>query len=125
MVKKFEDFIKENYEESMNEKIQSYIDAIVNGLTDEAMDELGGNGDGDLISDEELSKLFTKKFMHRDECPHGYDFYLVYDENNAEMELFSTVEQCIKWSVKCDINNVQSIIDCAIECINHCIREKI
>lgn len=109
----------------MNSKIQSYIDQIANGLTDEAIDELMEYGDGDIISDEELCKLFSKKFMHNEDCPEGNDYCLVYDENNEEMELFSSFEKCIKWSVKCDINNVQSIISCAIECLNHCIREKI
>lgn len=121
-VLKFNDFINEKYD--MNNTVQGYIDEIVAGLTDEAMDALCDYGDEDLMQDDQLKKLFSKKFQHREDCPHGFDLYLVYDENNKEMELFSTYEKSIKWSVKCDINNVHSIISCAIECINHCIREE-
>lgn len=121
----FEEFINENYTSDMDEKIQSYIDEIVDGLTEDALDALGYNGNQYIIEPEELKKLFNKKFMHKEDCPQGEDLCLVYDENNGEMELFSVYEKVIKWSVKCDINSVRSIISCAIECINHCVPEYI
>ena len=105
--------------------IQSYVDEIAAGLTDEAMDALCEYGDDDLMQDEELRKLFSKNFQHREDCPEGFDLVLLYNEGNGKMELYSKSEKSAKWSVKCDINNVHSIISCAIECINHCIREKI
>lgn len=109
----------------MNDMIQKYVDEISAGLTDEAMDALCDYGDGDLMQDEELRKLFSKKFQHREEYPMGFDLCLLYNEDKGEMELYSIYEKSVKWRVKCDINNVHSIIFCAIDCINHCIREKI
>lgn len=125
VVLKFNEFINEKYDSViMDETVKSYIEQIKSSLSEEALDYLFDEGDQDIISDKELSKLFSKRFMHRDECPHGNGLYLVYDENNAEIELFSTYGQCIVWSVKCDIQNVQSIIDCTIECLNNCIKER-
>ena len=108
-----------------NDIIQSYVDEIAAGLTDEAMDALCDYGDDELMQDEELRKLFSKKFQHREDYPMGFDLCLLYNENKGEMELYSRYGRGVKWFVKCDINNVQSIISCAIECINHCIRESI
>lgn len=109
----------------MEEKIQAYIEQITSGLTDEALQALGWYGDDRLISDEELGKLFSKKFMHKEEVPRGDDLCLIYNKEKEELELYSIYMQRVDWSVKCDINNVQSIIDSATECINHCIREEV
>lgn len=107
----------------MDKKIESYVKQIVDALTEEALDYLYDNGDDYLVFDEELSKLFSKKFMHKSDCPEGNGLCLVYDVNDAEIELFSLRAQMIAWRAKCDINNVQSIIDGAIECLNNCMKE--
>jgi len=109
----------------METKIQSYVDKIVAELTDEAMDALCDYGDDDLMQDDQLAKLFSKKFIHNKDYPQGLNLCLKYDETKKEMDLYSINERSVKWSAKCDVNNVQSIIDCAIECINHCIEEEI
>lgn len=107
------------------DKLQPYIDEIVKGITDEVLDELYDNGEEDLVSDEQLSLLFSNKFKEGKEYLLGGDNSIGYDVDKAEMVLYSSYDKCTKWSVKCDINNVKSIIDCAIECINHNLREKI
>ena len=123
MVKTFDEFVNEKYDSTiMDEKIKGYVEQISDALTDDALDYLIEHGNGNLISDEELGKLFSKKFVHKVDCPSGRGLCLVYDENNSEIELFSLNAQMIVWSVKCDINNVQSIINSAIECLNHCKR---
>ena len=104
-------------------KIKSYVQQINAAITDEALEYLDFNGEEDILSDEELGKLFSKKFMNRIECPTGFSLCLVYDRNNSEIVLFSKNAQMIAWSVKCDINNVQSIIDSSIECLNNCMKE--
>lgn len=120
----FSEFVNEKYEsEIMDDRIKGYAEQIGDALTDEALDYLIEHGNGDLISDKELSKLFSKNFMHKLDCPSGRGLCLVYDENNSEIELFSLNAQMIVWSVKCDINNVQSIIDSAIECLNNAMKE--
>ena len=107
----------------MNQKIESYVKQIKDAITEEALDFLFDNGDANLISDEELGKLFSKKFMNEKDRPSGFGLCLVYDRNTSEIELFSKNAQLIVWGVKCDIHNVQSIIDCAIECLNNCMKE--
>ncbi len=107
----------------MDEKIKSFVQQINDSLTDEALDYLIEHGNGNLISDEELGKLFRKKFMHNLDCPSGRGLCLMYDRDNAIIELFSMNAQMIAWSAKCDIQNVQSIIDGAIECLNNCMKE--
>ena len=124
VVLKFNEFINEKYDNVvMDERIMGYIQQIKESLSDEAMEYIDFNGEEDIISDEELGKLFTKKFMNGIESPTGFSLCLVYDRNNSEIELFSKNAQMIAWSVKCDINNVQSIIDCTIECLNNCMKE--
>lgn len=107
--------------------VQPYIDEISAGLTDEALDALYDKGEDALVSDEQLSLLFYPKFKEDEECeyPEAGEFALRYNEKKEEMVLFSNYEAEVLWSVKCDIDNVQSIISCAIECINHCIQENI
>ena len=117
-------FVNEKYDVNiMDEKIKGYAEQISDALTDEALDYLIEHGNGNLISDEELGKLFSKRFVHKVDCPSGRGLCLVYDENNSEIELFSLNAQMIVWSVKCDINNVQSIINSAIECLNNSMKE--
>lgn len=110
----------------LDEKIKSYIQQINDALTEEALDYLYDNGDDDILSDEELCKLFSKKFMHESTistCPYGGSLALVYDDSTAEMTLFSIYVRMTAYRVKCDIQNVQSIIDSAIECLNNCMKE--
>lgn len=124
VVLSFSEFVNEKYDVNiMDEKIKGYAEQISDALTDEALDYLIEHGNGNLISDEELGKLFSKRFVHKVDCPSGRGLCLVYDENNSEIELFSLNAQMIVWSVKCDINNVQSIINCAIECLNNSMKE--
>ena len=114
----FSEFVNEKYDFTiMDEKIKEYVQQINDALTDEALEYIDVNGE------EELGKLFTKKFMNGVESPTGFSLCLVYDRNNEEIELFSTNAQMIAWSVKCDIQNVQSIISCTIECLNNCMKE--
>lgn len=110
----------------LDERIKAYIQQINDALTEEALDYLYDNGDEDILSDEELCKLFSKQFMHestKDTCPYGGSLALVYDDTTTEMTLFSIFVRMTAWHVKCDIQNVQSIIDCAIECLNNCMKE--
>ena len=124
VVLSFYEFVNEKYDINiMDEKIKGYAEQISDALTDEALDYLIEHGNGNLISDEELGKLFSKRFVHKVDCPSGRGLCLVYDENNSEIELFSLNAQMIVWSVKCDINNVQSIINSAIECLNNSMKE--
>ena len=124
VVLSFSEFVNEKYDVNiMDEKIKGYAEQISDALTDEALDYLIEHGNGNLISDEELGKLFSKRFVHKVDCPSGRGLCLVYDENNSEIELFSLNAQMIVWSVKCDINNVQSIINSAIECLNNSMKE--
>ena len=124
VVLSFDEFVNEKYDVNiMDEKIKGYAEQISDALTDEALDYLIEHGNGNLISDEELGKLFSKRFVHKVDCPSGRGLCLVYDENNSEIELFSLNAQMIVWSVKCDINNVQSIINSAIECLNNSMKE--
>jgi hypothetical protein len=120
----FSEFVNEKYDTTiMDEKIKGYVQQINDALTDDALDYIYDNGDDYMLSDGELGKLFSKNFMHKIDCPEGNGLCLVYDENNAEIELFSLRAQMIVWSVKCDIQNVQSIIDATIECLNNCMKE--
>ena len=107
----------------MNERIKGFVQRINAALTDEALEYIDFNGEEDILSEEELGKLFTKKFMHGIESPTGFSLCLEYDENNAAIELFSKNAQMVAWSVKCNIQSVQSIIDSAIECLNNCMKE--
>lgn len=104
--------------------IKSYVEQIQAGLTEEAVDYIEMNGDEDLISDEGLAKLFSKKFIVFDDYPMGcFGMSLEYDDVNSEMGLFSgQIGHCI-WSVKCNVKDPQSIIDCAIECLNNSHKE--
>ena len=61
--------------------------------------------------------------MHKTDYPESDGLCLVYDENYAELELFSLRAQMTVCRVKCDIQSVQSIIDSAIECLNNCMKE--
>lgn len=107
----------------MDEKIKSFVQEINDALTEDALDYLYNNGDDYILSDAELSKLFTKKFMHRSDYPESDGLCLVYDKNYEGIELFSLRAQMRVWIAKCDIQNVQSIIDSTIECLNNCMKE--
>ena len=99
--------------------IESFVEQIRAGLTEEAIDHIVENGNESLISEEGLAKLFSKKFITFEDYPMGgLGMSLEYDEVNSEMGLFSSFGYCI-WSVKCDVKDLQSIIDSAIECLNH------
>ena len=104
-------------------QIEAYVKQISDALTEEAMDYIVENGNGTLISDEGLAKLFSKKFITFDAYPQGgRGMSLEYDDVNAEMGLFSSLGYCI-WSVKCNVKDPQSIIECAIECLNNSTKE--
>lgn len=121
----FSEFVNEKYDSTiMDERIKGYVQQINAALTDEALEYIDFNGEEDILTEEELGKLFTKKFMHGVESPTGFSLCLVYDRNNGEIELFSKNAQMVAWSVKCNIQSVQSIIDCTIECLNNCMKEE-
>lgn len=104
-------------------QIETYVEQIVAGLTEEAMDYIVENGNESLISDEKLAKLFSKKFITFEDYPiGGFGMSLEYDEVNSEMGLFSGQGHCI-WSVKCDVKDPLSIVACAIECLNNSPKE--
>jgi hypothetical protein len=104
-------------------QIDAYVKQIADALTEEAMDYIVENGNEDLISDEGLAKLFSKKFISFEDYPRGwFGMSLEYDDINSEMGLFSSWGHCI-WSVKCDVKDPQSIIGCAIECLNNSPKE--
>lgn len=107
----------------MDKKIESYIQQIKDALTEEALEYIDFCGEEDIISDEGLGKLFSKRFMNGVDNPTGFSLCLVYNKNSSEIELFSKNAQMVAWRAKCDINNVQSIIDGAIECLNNCMKE--
>ena len=124
VVLSFSEFVNEKYDNTiMNEKIKGYVRQINDALTDDALEYIDFNGEDDILTEEELGKLFTKRFMNGVDSPTGFSLCLVYDRNNEEIELFSKNAQMIAWSVKCDIQNVQSIIDSTIECLNNCMKE--
>ena len=107
----------------MTEKIKSYVEQIKAGLTEKALDYICDNGNEDIISDEELCKLFSKKFISFEDYPRAWGgMSLEYDEIISEMGLFSGLGYCI-WSVKCNVKDPQSIIACAIECLNNSVKE--
>ena len=118
----FSEFINEKYD-VMDEKILTYVQQIKDSLTPEANEYLDEQGELHLISDEELSKLFKSDFKNRYNGPEGDGLCLVFDMNNSEIELFSINLQCVVWSVKCDINNPQSVIDSTVECLNNCMKQ--
>lgn len=100
-------------------QIESYVQQISDALTEDALDYIIENGNGTLVSDEGLAKLFSKKFITFEDYPMGgMGMSLEYDDVNSEMGLFSSWGHCI-WSAKCDVKDPQSIIACAIECLNH------
>lgn len=104
-------------------QIGVYVKQIADALTEEAMDYIVENGNEDLIYDDGLAKLFSKKFISFDAYPQGgMGMSLEYDDVNAEMGLFSSLGYCI-WSVKCNVKDPQSIIECAIECLNNSPKE--
>ena len=105
------------------QKIKSYVEQIVAGLTEEALDYIYDNGSEEIVSDEGLAKLFNKKFISFEDYPRAWGgMSLEYDDVNSEMGLFSGYGYCI-WSVKCNVKDPQSIIDCAIECLNNSVKE--
>lgn len=55
----------------LDERIRGYAEQISDALTDDALDYLIEHGNGDLISDEELGKLFSKKFLQGTDIPSG------------------------------------------------------
>ena len=108
----------------MNKKqIESYVQQIKDGLTPEANEYLDEQGELHLISDAELSKLFKSDFKNRKDGPEGTGLCLVYDKKKSEIVLFSINLQCKVWGVKCDVNNTQSVIDSALECLNHSMKQ--
>ena len=124
VVLSFNEFINEKLNNIvMDETIQGYIQQIKDGLSNDAMRYLDESGELYLISDGELAKLFRPDFKKKYDGPSGDGLCLAYDVNNSEIELFSINLQCIVWSVKCDINNPQSVIDSTIECLNNCMKQ--
>ncbi len=109
--------------EKLKEKVQPLVDEIVAGLSDETLEYLEENGLEDLISYEELSKLFKETFGHNKEYPQTYfcQPYLKYNKR-GKMELRAIHLKNAIWSAKCDLNDPKSIISSAIECLNHCKR---
>ena len=104
-------------------KIESYVQQIRDGLTEEALNFINYNGYEDILSDEELMKLFHKEFIQDIHyTPESDGLCLVYDKDYSEIELLSLDLQCVIESVKCDVQNVQSIVDAAIECLNSCVK---
>ena len=104
-------------------QIESYVQQISDALTEEALDYIIENGNGSLVSDEGLAKLFSNKFITFEDYPiGGFGMSLEYDEVNSEMGLFSGQGHCI-WSVKCDVKDPLSIVACAIECLNNSPKE--
>ena len=104
-------------------QIETYVQQIADALTEEALDYIYDNGSEDIVSDEGLAKLFSKKFITFEDYPRARGgMSLEYDEVNSEMGLFSGLGYCI-WSVKCNVKDPQSIVDCAIECLNNSVKE--
>lgn len=105
-------------------QIETYVQQIAGALTEDAMDYIVENGNESLISDERLAKLFSKKFITFEDYPMGgMGMSLEYDDVNSEMGLFSGQGGHCIWSVKCNVKDPQSIIDCAIECLNNSPKE--
>lgn len=115
--------LDEKQSEKLKEKLQPYVDKIVAGLSEEALYYLYENGHEELISYEELCKLFKETFGLNKEYPQTYfcQPYLKYNKR-GKMELRAIHLKDAIWSVKCDLNDPQSIISSAIECLNHCKR---
>ena len=114
---------KQNVSAIMNEKSIGYVQQIRDGLTEEALDFINHNGYEDILSDEELSKLFHKEFSYDiNYTPESDGLCLVFDKDYSEIELLSLDLQCVVHNVKCDIRNVQSIIAASIECLNGCVK---
>ena len=104
-------------------QIEAYVQQIAGALTEEALDYIVENGNENLVSDEGLAKLFSKKFLSFEDYPRGaFGMSLEYDDVNSEMGLFSSLGHCI-WSAKCNVKDPQSIIACAIECLNNSPKE--
>ena len=100
-------------------QIEAYVQQIRDALTEDAVDYIECNGNESLLSDKELGKLFGKKFITFEDYPRVWSgLSLEYDDVNSEMGLFSGWGHCI-WSVKCNVKDPRSIIDCAIECLNN------
>ena len=120
----FSEFVNEKYYNTiMDDVTRGYVQKIKDGLTPEATEYLDEYGELHLISDGELAKLFKSDFKNRYNGPEGDGLCLAFDMNNSEIELFSINLQCVVWSVKCDINNPQSIIDSTVECLNNCMKQ--
>jgi len=110
----------------MTEKIKSYVQQIKDAINDEAVDYLFEDGQDQLISYEQLSKLFNESFILNKQYPHSGEFghlCLKYSKK-GEIYLYTTVARCKVWKAKCDINDPKSIISGAIECLNHCMKEQ-
>jgi len=110
--------------EKLKTKLQPYVDEIVAGLTDEALDYLYENGKDELISFEELCKLFKEPFVFNKQYPQTMfnQLYMRYNKR-GKVELMSLLSRDAIWGAKCDINDPKSIITCATECLNHCMKE--
>ena len=108
----------------LKEKLQPYVDEIVAGLSEEALDYLYENGHEELISYEELCKLFKDPFGFNKQLPHTMfnQLYLRYNKR-GKIELMSLLSSNAIWSAKCDLNDPKSIISSAIECLNYCMKE--
>lgn len=104
-------------------QIEAYVQQIKEGLIPEAKEYLDEYGELHLISDNELAKLFTSDFRNKKDGPEGCGLCLVYEKKKSEIVLFSIDLQCKVWGVKCDVNNTQSVIDSAVECLNHSMKQ--
>ena len=112
------------HSERLKEKLQPYVDEIVAGLTEEALEYLDESGKDELISYEELCKIFKEPFGFNRQNPHTFfnQLYLKYNKR-GRIELMSILSQDAIWSAKCDLNDPKSIITSATECLNHCMKE--
>ena len=109
--------------EKLKETLQPLVDEIVAGLSEETLDYLYEHGHEELISFEELSKLFKETFGLNKEYPQTYfcQPYLKYNKR-GKMELRAIHLKNAIWSAQCDLNDPKSIISSAIEWLNHCKR---
>ena len=110
--------------EKLKKKLMPCVNEIVTRLSEEALDYLYANGKDDLISYEELCKVFQEPFGYNKQFPHTlfYELYLRYNKR-GKIELMSILSSDAIWSAQCDLNDPKSIISSTIECLNQCMKE--
>ena len=129
-----EDFCKEFFRlavldpqksEKLKERLQPLVDEVVAGLTEDALDYLDEQGYNILISYGQLCKLFKEPFGFNRQFPNTGEYgglCLIYSKKKKEVQLYYYPLQATVWGAKCDMQNVQSIKDAAIECLNNCMK---